>query len=99
MQVTFTTCGRRLLRSIFSGTSGQARTAINCAWPDIKALVAIASKFLVDPHTPFTSAARRDVDIVLPPRTITNAEPPDGAINAPHLALLASGFLAMVRAL
>ncbi|MFZ0665934.1 MAG: hydantoinase B/oxoprolinase family protein [Acidimicrobiales bacterium] len=97
VRVTFTKRGRRA-EVDFSGTSSQARTAVNCAWPDIKALVAIALKFLVDPETPFTSAALRDVDIVLPPRTVTNAEPPDGAIML-YWEPIASGFLAMMRAL
>ena len=37
-------------------------------------------KFLLDPATPYTSGACRDIDIVLPSGTIVSATPPDGAI-------------------
>lgn len=63
-----------------SGTSRQARTCINAGWLDTKTAVGVAFKFLFDPRSPFTSAAYRDIDIVLPEGTIAHALPPDGAI-------------------
>jgi N-methylhydantoinase B len=63
-----------------SGTARQARTCINAGWLDTKTAVGVAFKFLFDPVSPFTSAAYRDIDIVLPEGTIAHALPPDGAI-------------------
>jgi N-methylhydantoinase B len=63
-----------------AGSSQQARTCINGAWPDVKSAVAIALKFLLDPMSPFTSAVTRSVDIVAPPGTVTTAMPPNGAV-------------------
>lgn len=63
-----------------SGSSRQARTCINSGWLDTKTGIAVAFKFLFDPTTPFTSAAFRDIDVVLPEGTVTHALPPDGAI-------------------
>jgi N-methylhydantoinase B len=64
----------------FSGSSQQARTSINGAWPDVKSAVAIAMKFLLDPMSPYTSAVTRPVDIVAPAGTIITAMPPNGAV-------------------
>jgi N-methylhydantoinase B len=63
-----------------SGTSRQARTSINCAWPDVKSIVAQCFKKLFDPRTSFTSGAFRPIDIILPEGTVVSALPPDGAI-------------------
>jgi N-methylhydantoinase B len=63
-----------------SGTSGQARTCINAGWLDAKTSVATALKFLIERHSPFSSGAYRHIDIVIPPKSIVSAEPPDGAI-------------------
>jgi N-methylhydantoinase B len=63
-----------------SGSSRQARTSINAGWLDTKTGIGVAFKFLFDPLSPFTSAAYRDIDIVLPEASIANAYPPDGAI-------------------
>ncbi len=63
-----------------AGSSRQARTCINGAWPDVKSAVAIALKFLLDPMSPFTSAVTRPIDIVAPPGTVMTAMPPDGAV-------------------
>ena len=63
-----------------SGTARQARTCINAGWLDTKTAVGVAFKFLFDPVSPFTSAAYRDIDIVLPEGTLAHALPPDGAI-------------------
>jgi N-methylhydantoinase B len=82
----------------FSGTSRQAASSINAAWPDIKSTVAIALKMLLDPATPFTSATLRDVDVVLPSGTIASAEPPDGAVMC-YWEPLSSGIAAILRAL
>ncbi|MFF5987102.1 hydantoinase B/oxoprolinase family protein [Prauserella flavalba] len=64
----------------FSGTSPQARTSINAGILDTKTAVGVALKFLIDPATPFTSGAYRDIDIVLPAGTFISATPPDGAV-------------------
>jgi len=63
-----------------SGTSRQARTSINAGWLDAKTAIGVALKYLIDPKTPFTSAAYRDIDILIPPGSMVNALPPDGAI-------------------
>jgi len=63
-----------------SGTSRQARTCINAGPLDAKTAVAVAFKLMIDPSSPFTSGAFRDIDIVLPPGTVVSAMPPDGAI-------------------
>ena len=62
------------------GTSRQARTSINAGWLDAKTAVGVALKFLLDPHTDFTSGGFRDIDLVLPEGTVVSALPPDGAI-------------------
>lgn len=64
----------------FSGTSPQARTSINAAALDAKSAVVMALKFLIDPTTPYTSGAFRNIDVVLPAGTVVSATPPDGAI-------------------
>ena len=64
----------------FSGTSPQARTSINAGILDTKTAVGVALKFLIDPGTPFTSGAYRDIDIVLPAGTFISATPPDGTV-------------------
>ena len=63
-----------------SGTSRQARTSINGTALDAKSTVGVALKFLLDPHTPFTSGTVRPVDLVLPEGTIVSALPPDGPV-------------------
>ena len=79
VRVRVTVAGERVEVDL-SGTSRQARTCINSGWLDTRMAVGVALKFLLDPHAPFTSGIYRDVDIVLPPGTITCAMPPDGAI-------------------
>ena len=64
----------------FSDTSPQARSSINCGVFDTKTSVGVAMKFLLDPHTPFTSGAYRNIDLVIPPGTFVSATPPDGAV-------------------
>lgn len=64
----------------FSGSSRQARTAINAGWLDTKTAVYTALKFLLDPRSPFTSGALRNVDICLPQQAFMHALPPEGAI-------------------
>jgi len=74
-----------------SGSSRQARTSINSGWLDSKTAIGVAFKFLFDPVSPFTSAAYRDIDIVLPEAAVVNAYPPEGAIFLywePSLTLL-----------
>jgi N-methylhydantoinase B len=64
----------------FSGSSAQARTCINASVLDTKAAVVMALKFLVDPQSPYSSGAFRNVDVVLPAATFLSATPPDGAV-------------------
>lgn len=85
-----------------SGSSRQARTSINAGWLDTKTGIGVAFKFLFDPTSPFTSAAYRDIDIVLPEASIANAYPPDGAIFLyweSSLTLLNATFRALGEAL
>lgn len=85
-----------------SGSSRQARTSINAGWLDTKTGIGVAFKFLFDPLSPFTSAAYRDIDIVLPEASIANAYPPDGAIFLyweSSLTLLNAIFRALGEAL
>lgn len=82
----------------FSGTSCQAASSLNAAWPDAKSTVSIALKFLLDPASTFTSATLRDVDIILPSGTVMSAEPPDGAVMC-YWEPLSSGFAAILRAM
>jgi N-methylhydantoinase B len=61
-----------------SGSSRQAPTTINAGWLDTKTAVGVAFKMLFDPRSPFTSAAFRDIYILLPEATVSNAYTPDG---------------------
>ncbi|MTD54573.1 hydantoinase B/oxoprolinase family protein [Amycolatopsis pithecellobii] len=62
------------------GTSGQARSSINCSAFDTMTAVSVALKLLIEPHVPFSSGYARNIDVVVPPGTILSATPPDGAI-------------------
>lgn len=64
----------------FSGTSPQARTSINAAALDAKSAVVMALKILLDPTSPYTSGALRNVDLVLPAGTLVSATPPNGSV-------------------
>lgn len=64
----------------FSGSSPQARTCINASALDTKSAVVMALKFLVDPTSPYTSGAFRNIDVVLPAGTFLSATPPNGAV-------------------
>jgi N-methylhydantoinase B len=64
----------------FSGSSRQARTSINGGALDAKNAVGVGLKMLLDPESEFTSGSFRDIDIVMPPGTVTSALPPEGAI-------------------
>lgn len=64
----------------FSGSSRQARTSINAGPLDTKTAVGVVLKMLLDPEGTFTSGTFRNIDVVIPPGTITSALPPDGAI-------------------
>ncbi|MCG3754027.1 hydantoinase B/oxoprolinase family protein [Amycolatopsis sp. Poz14] len=64
----------------FSGSSRQARSAVNAGPLDAKTAVGVGLKLLLDPNGHFTSGSFRNVDLVLPPGTIASALPPDGAI-------------------
>jgi N-methylhydantoinase B len=79
LRVKITKRGHRVEVDL-SGSSRQARTCINAGWLDTKTGVGVAFKFLFDPLSPFTSAAYRDIDIVLPEGSVANARPPEGAI-------------------
>jgi len=66
----------------FSGTSRQARSAINATALDAKTSVGVAFKMILDPHGWFTSGTTRAIDIVIPEGTVVSALPPDGAVFA-----------------
>lgn len=82
----------------FSGSSHQAATSINCAWPDVKTIVLLAFNYLLAPTAPSTSSTLRNVDIVLPSGTIASAEPPSGPVHL-YYEPMSSGFAAIMRAL
>jgi N-methylhydantoinase B len=71
---------RARLEVDLSGSSRQARTCVNAGALDAQTAVAIGLKLLLDPTSPFTSGLYRDIDVVVPPGTITSALPPEGAI-------------------
>jgi N-methylhydantoinase B len=79
VHVTVTKCGDRA-EVDFSGTSRQARTAINATALDAKSTVGAAFKYLLDPRTPFNSGTWRHIDILLPEGTVVSALPPDGPV-------------------
>ncbi len=58
------------------GSSGPSRTSLNCTWQDIKTGIAMALKFLLDPHAAVTSGTLRNIDVVVPKDAILNAMPP-----------------------
>jgi len=58
------------------GSSESTRSALNCTWADIKTAIAMALKLLIDQRTPVTSGTLRPVDVVVPPKAIFNAAPP-----------------------
>src|SRR5262249_10424799 len=58
------------------GSSGPSRTSINCTWADVKTGVSMALKFLLDPHAIITDGTLRNVDVIVPERSIMNAMPP-----------------------
>jgi len=66
----------------FSGTSRQARTAINATPLDAKTSVGVAFKSIFDPQGWFTSGTSRAIDLVIPEGTVVSALPPDGAVFA-----------------
>jgi N-methylhydantoinase B len=66
----------------FSGTSRQARSAINATALDAKTTVGVAFKSIFDPQGWFTSGTTRPIDIVIPEGTVISALPPDGAVFA-----------------
>ena len=66
----------------FSGTSRQARSAINATALDAKTSVGVAFKLIFDPHSWFTSGTTRAIDLVIPEGTVVSALPPDGAVFA-----------------
>lgn len=59
-----------------NGTSASAKTSINCAWPDIKSVTAMALKYVFKSNVPFTSGILRHVDIVAPLGTVVTAQQP-----------------------
>lgn len=63
-----------------SGTSVQARSSINCGPLDVKAVVAVALKMLIEHKAHVSSGCFRNFDVVVPAGTICSAIPPDGAI-------------------
>ncbi|MYB11014.1 MAG: hydantoinase B/oxoprolinase family protein [Acidimicrobiia bacterium] len=60
----------------FSGSSAATPSSLNCMWAESKSAVVIATKWLVDPKTPYTSGASRSIDVLVPPDTFMNPSPP-----------------------
>lgn len=82
----------------FSGSSRQARTSINAGSLDAKSAIGVGLKMLLAPGSEFTSGTFRDIDLVIPPGTITSALPPDGAIFC-YWEIEAVIFTVLLRAL
>lgn len=81
----------------FSGTSAASRSAMNCTWLDVKTGLLIALKLLVDPRSPPNSATLRNIDIVLPPDSIVNPQPPASSMY--YFALIQAIIRATLDAL
>ncbi|MFT3660989.1 MAG: hydantoinase B/oxoprolinase family protein [Gordonia sp. (in: high G+C Gram-positive bacteria)] len=64
----------------FSGSSRQARTCINAGALDVKTAVGVSLKMIYSPDSEFTAGTFRDLDVVVPPGSLTCALPPDGAV-------------------
>lgn len=82
----------------FSGSSRQARTCINGGALDAKTAIGVGLKILLDPQSDFTSGSFRDIDLVIPPGTITSALPPEGAIFF-YMEVTALIMTVLIRAL
>ena len=85
----------------FRGSSPSTRSALNCAWPDIKTGVSMALKFLIDQRTPVNSGTFRPIDIVVPPDALFNAPPPKpcSLYFAPIATIVRAVFDALNRVL
>ena len=59
-----------------SGTSVATRSALNCAWPDVRTGIVLGLKALIDRYSRYTSGSMRPVDLVLPPDAIVNPDYP-----------------------
>ena len=59
-----------------SGTSVATRSALNCAWPDVRTGIVLGLKALIDRYSRYTSGSMRPVDLVLPPDAIVNPNYP-----------------------
>ncbi len=88
--------GKRLEVDL-SGTSRQARTALNATALDAQTAVALAIKLVLDPHTPFTSGLYRDIDVLIPAGSVTSARP-DAAVMF-YFEIQSALVNAMLRAL
>ncbi len=80
-----------------SGSAPATGSAVNCSWADAKTAVSIALKYLIDPRSPFTSGSMRPVDILVPPDSIVNAQPPHSTMFywEPVLATMQAVFRAL----
>jgi len=67
-----------LIECDLSGSSAQARTAINSGILDAKTAIGVSLTLLLDPTVPFTSGTWRNIDIAAPAGTILTSLPPDG---------------------
>ena len=59
-----------------SGSSIAARSALNSSWPDARTGIALGLKCLIDRYSRYTSGSLRPIDVVLPPNSIVNPDPP-----------------------
>ena len=69
----------------FSGSSEQTRSALNCSWLDVKTGVLLGLKALLEPVQAPNSGTLRNVDLLLPPGSILNPQPPAATMFYPEL--------------
>jgi N-methylhydantoinase B len=59
-----------------SGSSINARSALNSSWPDARTGIVLGLKCLIDRYSRYTSGSLRPIDVVLPPGSFVNPDPP-----------------------
>lgn len=80
-----------------SGSSVCARSALNSAWPDARTGIVLGLKCLIDRHSRYTSGSLRPVDVVLPPGSFVNPDPPHACQY--YFEIVISMIMAVFRAL
>jgi N-methylhydantoinase B len=80
-----------------SGSSRSARSALNSAWPDARTGIVLGLKCLIDRHSRYTSGSLRPIDVVLPPDSFVNPDPPHACQY--YFELVISMIMAVFRTL